>query len=330
MRSDLRLNVSPKPMRLLARQVAPYKPVAKNIHIAWTRKNPVSTQWQHLLLTARHNCNIHNTFPLNRSNILPTKCIRKQYHSENRAVGWFPPLAGTDRRLATCFKRPYHAQSKRNAILRQDTVVWVPLLRRTYNTRSSTSFWKSGLDWKALLFFWRWFIYYISVQRINVETLPTPTRIVLSSHFNTLLCSTILKRKIINCEAYGTTWQLYTLRCYGSVPEWKGAPRKPQVKIAKVSVKVRTRYCTTWEVWPWFGPLQWSDTASGGYIKIKKPMNMGGGKILTNIKKVIVYRRRGESWLASCLQFILLIGSSAFRRYRTENQLQSQICNIYI
>jgi hypothetical protein len=37
------------------------------------------------------------------------------------------------------------------------------------------------------------------------------------------------------------------------------------------------------------------------------------GKTLSNIKKVIVYRARGESCLASCLQFILLIGRPAFR-----------------
>ena len=45
-----------------------------------------------------------------------------------------------------------------------------------------------------------------------------------------------------------------------------------------------------------------------------------GGKTLTNIKKVIVDRAWGESCLASCLQFILLIGSPAFRGYARDSR----------
>ena len=45
-----------------------------------------------------------------------------------------------------------------------------------------------------------------------------------------------------------------------------------------------------------------------------------GGKTLTNIKKVIVYRAWGVSCLASCLQFTLLIGSPAFRGYARDSR----------
>jgi len=66
--------------------------------------------------------------------------------------------------------------------------------------------------------------------------------------------------------------------------------------------------------------MRWSDAGirskHPGQIKIKNTINEHQGReteILTNIKKVIVYRAWGGSCLPSCLQFILLIGSPAFR-----------------